>query len=155
MSSSAMSVRAASRPARAARLVDGARPWTPGALRLTFALNAIAATLLVVAWYGVAGEARLRDATPWANLSAIGLVLAAYGNVRLLLVARARIGVRQGALRRSRLAARRPQLPTTDDRSVALPGGRFFHRPSCRLVAGKQAEPVGTASLAPCGWCQP
>jgi hypothetical protein len=149
-----MSVSRTTRRARAAEPADGPRPWTPGALRLTFALNAIAAVLLVLAWYGVAGEARLRDATPWANLSAIGLVLAAYGNVRLLLVARARIGVRQAALRRSRLAARRPQN-TTDDRYVALAGGRLYHRPSCRLVAGKQAELVGTNSLAPCGWCKP
>src|SRR6478672_1015848 len=76
--------------------------------------NAIAAVLLVIAWYGVAGEARLSEAGPWANLSAVGLVVAAFGNVRLILVARHRIGLRQATFRRSRLAARRPHA--TDGR---------------------------------------
>lgn len=140
-----------------ARAID-ARPWTVGALRLTVAANAVAAVLLVVAWYGVAGEARLADATPWANITAIGLVLAAYGNTRLILVARARIGVRQAALRRSRTAARRP-AEADEVRRVALPGGRLYHRPECRLVAGKPAEALAPRSsaeaLEPCGWCRP
>ncbi len=140
-----------------ARAID-ARPWTAGALRLTVAANAVAAVLLVVAWYGVAGEARLADATPWANISAIGLVLAAFGNARLILVARSRIGARQAALRRSRTAARRP-VDADDARRVVLPGGRLYHRPECRLVAGKPAEPLAprssAAALEPCGWCRP
>ncbi len=140
-----------------ARAID-ARPWTVGAFRLTVAANAVAAVLLVVAWYGVAGEARLADATPWANLTAIGLVLAAMGNAHLILVARARIGARQAALRRSRTAARRP-VDAGDARRVALPDGRLYHRPECRLVAAKPAEPLaprsGPAALQPCGWCRP
>lgn len=147
-----MSVTATTRRARAVRAADDTRPWTPGALRLTFAANAIAAVVLTIAWYGVAGEARLKDATPWANLSAIGLVVAAFGNVRLILVARHRIGLRQAALRRSRLAARRP-VATDDDRRVALAGGRLLHRPSCRMVAGKETVPAGDG-LQACGWCQ-
>lgn len=134
-----------------------ARPWTPGALRLTLIANLVAAVLLVVAWYGVAGEARLADATPWANLSAIGLVLAAAGNARLILVARARIGARQAALRRSRSVTRRTSHDA-DPRRVALPGGRLYHRPTCRLVVGKNAEALPrprVADLAPCGWCRP
>jgi hypothetical protein len=133
-----------------------ARPWTPGALRLTLAANVVAAVLLFLAWYGAAGEARPADATPWANLSAIGLVVAAVGNARLILVARARIGVRQAALRRSRLGARKQSY--TDRRRVTLPGGRLYHRPDCRLVAGKPAEALprlSPAALEPCGWCRP
>jgi hypothetical protein len=81
-------------------------------------------------------------------------VIAGFGNVRLILVARHRIGVRQAALRRSRLAARRPV--TTEDRRVALAGGRLYHRPTCRMVAGKQAAAVAAEhTLAPCGWCRP
>lgn len=134
-----------------------ARPWTPGAFRVTAAANVLAAVLLCVAWYGVAGEAELAGATPWANLSAVGLVVAAVGNARLILVARARIGVRQAALRRSRMSARR-QYEGTDHRRVALAGGRLYHRATCRLVAGKRAEPLprlGPVDLMPCGWCKP
>jgi hypothetical protein len=153
MSSSAMSVGAAARPRKVTS--EAAWPWTPGALRVTLAANLVAAVLLVIAWYGVSGEARLRDAAPWANLSAIGLVVAAFGNVRLILVARHRIGVRQAAVRRSRLAARRPEA-STDDRHVALARGRLYHRPSCRMVAGKPAQPVSSEhALEPCGWCTP
>lgn len=134
-----------------------ARPWTPGALRLTLLANVAAAVLLTVAWYGVAGEARLADATPWANLSAFGLVLAAGGNARLILVARARIGARQAALRRARSAPRRSD-EHGDPRRVALPGGRLYHRPACRLVAEKGADVLPSRrpdDLAPCGWCRP
>ena len=135
----------------ASRAVD-ARPWTPSALRLTVTANVVAAILLIVAWYGVAGEARLADATPWANLSAIGLVVAAFGNARLILVARARIGARQSLLRRSRTRVR-PQAES--DGRVALPGARLYHRPDCRLVTGKPAQPLTATELAPCGWCRP
>jgi hypothetical protein len=136
--------------------VAASRPWTPGALRLTLAANVVAAVVLFIAWYGAAGEAQLHDATTWANLSAIGLLVAAFGNVRLLLVARARIGSRQAALRRSRLAARSGD--TGDHRRVVLPGGRLYHRASCRLVAGKPAEALPRlrpAGVEPCGWCRP
>lgn len=139
----------------ASRALD-ARPWTPSALRLTLAANVVAAVLLVVAWYGVAGEARLADATPWANLSAVGLVVAGFGNAQLILVARARIGARQAVLRRSRTRAR--TRSDGDGPRVALAGGRLYHRPDCRLVTGKPAEPVAAANgvtLAPCGWCRP
>lgn len=135
--------------------VSATRPWTPGALRLTFLANALAAVLLALAWYGAANEATLVDGAAWANLSALGLIVAAVGNVRLLLVARARIGLRQRALRRSRLSRRAP-VATTEQRLVALPGGRMYHRADCRLVVGKPVEvPMGTGHLESCGWCRP
>lgn len=133
------------------------RPWTPGALRLTLAADALAAILLAVAWHGAAGEARFADGAAWVNLSAIGLVIAAGGNARLLLISRARIGLRQSALRRSRQAGRGHRIET-DHRRVALPGGRLYHRPACRLVTGKPAEALpmpAQAGLEPCGWCRP
>lgn len=133
------------------------RPWTPNALRLTLAANAVAAVLLFLAWYGAAGEDTLQDGAVWANLAALGLLLAAYGNVRLLLIARHRIGLRHRVLRRSRRPERVPDVET-DLRRVALPGGRLYHRPACRLVAGKPAAAVPAAdptALQPCGWCRP
>ncbi len=133
------------------------RPWTPGALRLTLAANVLAAVLLFIAWYGAAGESTLKDGAAWANLSALGLVVAAFGNTRLLLVARHRIGLRQRALRRSR-RQERVEPAETDHRRVALPGARLYHRPPCRLVAGKPAEPLPVRelpALEPCGWCRP
>jgi hypothetical protein len=133
------------------------RPWTPGALRLTLAANALAAILLFLGWHGAAHEPTLKDGTPWMNLSAIGLVLAAFGNARLLLISRSRIGLRQRALRRSRQPARATRLDA-EHRRVALPGGRLYHRPACRLVIGKPAEVLSNPArtgLEPCGWCRP
>jgi hypothetical protein len=131
------------------------RPWTPGALRLTLLANALAAVLVTVAWYGAANEATLVDGAAWANLSALGLIVAAAGNVRLLVVGRARIGLQQRALRRHRLAGRAPAV-ATEHRLVALAGGRLYHRAGCRLVIGKPAEAlVAIGSLEPCGWCRP
>lgn len=131
------------------------RPWTPKALRLTVAANGLAAVLLFIAWYGAAGESTLKDGAVWVNLSALGLVLAAYGNARLLLIARHQIGLRQRALRRSR-RPEQGQSAETDHRRVVLPGARLYHRPACRLVEGKPAQAMPEpAVLEPCGWCQP
>jgi len=133
------------------------RPWTPGTLRLTLAANALAAILLFLGWYGAAREPTLKDGAPWLNLSAFGLVLAAFGNARLLLISRARIGLRQRALRRARQPGRGNRIET-DHRRVALPGGHLYHRPACRLVSGKPADVLplpGRTGLEPCGWCRP
>ena len=54
--------------------------------------------------------------------------------------------------------ARRPA--PVDDHVVAVPSGSSFHRPSCALVAAKDATPLtaaeaGARGLRPCGVCDP
>ena len=54
--------------------------------------------------------------------------------------------------------ARRPA--PADDHVVAVPSGSSFHRPSCALVAAKDATPLtvaeaGARGLRPCGVCDP
>ncbi|HMA46790.1 MAG TPA: hypothetical protein VKP11_06280, partial [Frankiaceae bacterium] len=49
------------------------------------------------------------------------------------------------------------ELPTT---WLAVPTGRTFHRPDCRLLAGKPTQRVGPAEVAerkltPCRLCDP
>lgn len=138
-------------------------PWPPLASALAVGFNGLALLLVLAGWYGAAGEARVGDAATWGDLSAAGLALGAVGDAALLVSGRARVGLRQRELARSR--SRRLQdaellevlVPAVEASVVGLPGQTLRHLQGCPLVAGKPAVPLSERQAQQrdaCGWCR-
>lgn len=145
-------------------------PWRAGDLLSLAATVAIGGAALLVGWWGVSGEPRVTQQTPWLNVSIGGLVIAGVGNAVWLVTGRRAVGERRRRLLPD--VADVLSSDTTDplwtsadgvaDKRtsplVAIPGMTRYHLASCELVAGKQTRGLKQGrrpALAPCGVCRP
>jgi hypothetical protein len=141
-----------------------ARPGSPGDLRRVAAGNALGFLLIAVGWGAASGEVTLRSQSRWAVLSVTGLTVAGAGNAAFL-----RRGRRAVTLAARRFVVRDAPVPESAPAAVSgAPGDVFvagrgltlFHRPECRLVAGKpvtaeQRSAHEQAGREPCQVCRP
>jgi hypothetical protein len=128
-------------------------------------LVAAGVLLLVLGWYGVSGESLTAKQLPY-------LVSGGLGGVALLVLAAALLttqDVRRQLERLERVEAKVTTLyellvdelvPSALDAAglVHVAGGSTYHRPTCPLVAGKEAAPLTAAdrlALTPCDVCSP
>lgn len=126
----------------------------------TGALNAVAFSIVAVAWFAAAGHVRVADqlaALSWAGAAA---ALAAAADIVLI------VGVRHAVRQRARAVS--AWAPVNVDHAdglaaavtapagelvVVAAGGRLAHVGSCPLVAGKAT--VAASAAARCAVCQP
>jgi hypothetical protein len=120
--------------------------------------------LLAWSWWQSSGTGKLDRQTTWTAVGVLAVSLIAFGN--FLWVSSGRRAVR---LRRDQLAAAIEQaefvaLPgssgasTTVSSYVAVAGSNRYHRDTCLLVRGKQAQRLRTGrtmnGLRPCEMCE-
>ena len=124
----------------------------------------VGATLVVAGWYLASGEPSLDDQVGQINLAVAGLVLAAVGHANLIRQMRSRVGERRATvLSRLLVSAEAPAVAVEvkhDARLVALAHGRYFHRSTCALVAGREVASASRGDhvrrgRVPCGVCAP
>lgn len=135
-------------------------PWPVGWLLGLLATAAVAALILLVAWYAASGEGVLAAQVPWLNAAVGATVLSGLGNCAWLLRGRRSVG----ELRRSLFVAAPAQTEVANavvahvagagPTWVRAPGMRRAHRPNCPLVAGKNVVEVDAADAEACGMCQ-
>jgi hypothetical protein len=136
------------------RLVAGAG-WTVGGL------------IVVLAWWGVSGEATVGHQFHWLALGVVGVLVCLAAGATWLFAGMRAVGQRIRAVVPVPSDVRRPvrELRVVSeamaaDALVAAPGMRYFHRPSCTLARGKNVRPAERAEhlrdgRAPCGVCRP
>ena len=129
-------------------------PWRLANVVALYVATVAGGALLVLSWYGASGTARLGTGIAWANVGALGLVVAGTGNVVWLLYGHRAVRARQRALI-ERAAPLQDEPPTIDLTAtlVAVPGGQRAHRPTCPLVRGKAT--IAAADHVPCEACRP
>ena len=139
-------------------------PWRLADMLLLYVFTAIGFTILLVAWWGVSGTARLSHQVPWVSLAGAGVIVLGTGNSFWLLIGRRAV------------ADRRRQLLTAFEAAAPLPEGaqpngsgpqpvwsagmQHYHRASCQLVQGKATSSDSLAAhrgagRRPCGMCLP
>jgi hypothetical protein len=148
--------------------------FRPSSLGGGFGLLVVAAGLLVIGigWNGAAGSGGEINGVP--NLSAqlpwlisggvLGLGLVVFGAAMVIVnnarVDRARLEAKLDELV-DVLARSAPAGPPATVAGLYLAGGTSYHRPDCRLVAGRNDASYVTSSeaadrgLLPCRICQP
>jgi hypothetical protein len=146
-------------------------PWTADDLVRWMTVSALSTALVVVGWYLAAGEANDSDQIVPLNVAIAGVVLGGVANLTWLLRGWHAVGERRKALigqlqvdvpatgsDRSRAAENEHQ--SADDLMLVGEASRYFHRPSCPLVANRSwsPAPLGSHLVAgrePCGVCRP
>jgi hypothetical protein len=125
---------------------------------------AVGATLVVAGWYLASGEPSLNDQVGPINLAVAGLAVAAVGHANLIRQMRSRLGERRAIVLSHLLVSyAAPAVAVEvkqDARLVALADGRYFHRSTCALVAGRAVASASRddharCGRAPCGVCSP
>lgn len=147
---------------------------------LRWAATAFMGLAVVVAgWYLSSGEARVDDQVGPVVAAVVGLLVAAGGHASLVRRMRTSLWSRREIVLGAIATAWPPPAPTeispvraapaasvgegparfSDGVVVAAPDGRFFHRPGCPLVRGKQqVAPLDDRqrnAKEPCGVCRP
>jgi hypothetical protein len=139
-------------------------PWRLGDLVSLVAALAAGLAAIVAGWIGVSGEPTTSQQTAWLNVGIGGLVVAGIGVAVWLMTGRRAVGERRRHLLPDVAATLAASAPATVDDDAAealvvLPGMTRYHRPTCELMAGKKAMPLGRRrsrrALAPCGVCEP
>lgn len=146
-------------------------PWTADELMRWMTVSALSATLVVVGWYLAAGEASDSHQIVPLNLAIGGVVLGGIANITWLVRGWYAVGERRNTLIRLLPAdapAKRPDGSPgaeIDHQSTGVDllvgeGTRYFHRPSCALVANRSWSPAPldnhlVAGREPCGVCKP
>ena len=148
-------------------------PWRLNDLMTVYALNAAGFGGLLTAWYGAGGTVRDDRQVRWLILGIAALIVMGTANFLWLLAGRSAVSARKRAallpieaLRAAGSAAATAvaaaaAAPLADDGSyLTIAGMRHYHRPTCQLVAGKNATRVtaaqaGRAGREPCGMCEP
>ncbi|HVW33381.1 MAG TPA: hypothetical protein VHL53_12640, partial [Acidimicrobiia bacterium] len=128
--------------------------WTGRQLIRLLGLQAVAATLLVLAWLNASDRLRLEQQLGALNLGAAGVVVAGLANAAWLVAGRRRVNDAIVELTSAPPPAQpAPAAPPVAGTWVTVPGtGRRRHRPDCPLVAGKATGPAPTAAPV-CGVC--
>lgn len=153
--------------------------WLGRALRpyLGWILIGLGALALVIGYFGVSREILVARQVPYfASGGLLGVSLVFIGGIALLIddlrdadervehaerVAQERLDHIESAVAELRdVLLAHPDAPTRTlpeaTERVALPGGSSYHRPDCRIVDGKQVEPVhDRGGLTPCKLCEP
>jgi len=123
------------------------------------------ALLLVLGWYGVSGQSLTAKQLPY-------LVSGGLGGMALIVLAAALLTTQDVQRRLERLERVEQRVSTLYDllvdelvpaavegaELVRVSGGTTYHRPTCPLVAGKDAAPLRASDrrdLAPCEVCEP
>lgn len=123
------------------------------------------AVALFLGWWGVSGTALPAKQIPYlvsggltgVSLLVLAAALFAADDIRQRLAGLDQVEQRVAEL--YRLLTEEPGV--VRGREVAVPGGRSYHRPDCRLVLGRdQAQEVEAAEIAergltPCRLCEP
>jgi hypothetical protein len=135
---------------------------------LGWCLAAAGAVALFVGWWGVSGTAVTAKQIPYVvsgGLTGVSLLVLAAAcfasdDVRRSLDRVADLEVQVQTLYRL-LTEAEDAAPAADGELRALAGGSSYHRPGCRLVAGKAGAQVVTPAaasdrgLTPCRLCDP
>jgi len=157
--------------ATAAETVDfPGEPWTRSHLTGLAGAQAIAAAVLVAAWFGLSDELVFTRQIPLLDLAVVATVAGGVANVAWIVQGRSAVRRRKATFLRQVAAA----LPATvaapqrsDPRSsLAAMGDGFvaaarmtrYHRPDCPLLDGKDVRPVGGSEQrdrTACGVCRP
>lgn len=136
--------------------------------------------VVVAGWYLSSGEASVDDQVGPVVVALVGLLVAVGGHASLIRRMRAGLWSRREVVLGAITAAWPPPEPAAiaptplaapdadfrdgagrpfDGVVVAAPEGRYFHRPACPLVRGKQGvaplDDHGRAAKEPCGVCRP
>lgn len=137
-------------------------PFILGALLVAGGIAAI-----VLGYLGVAGTLAVGLQLPYlVSGGLLGIALVVLGTGLLVLHAmnrQARLTKRlldEMRAETSQPSVARREEPSTDGVVVAVRGGRWFHRPSCLLVSGKDVRRMKAGSqsarrLSPCRVCDP
>lgn len=154
----------------ASSFVDGNEPaefpWTRANLLVLTVLTALGLIGLVVAWFGVSGEAIYGDQIGWIWLAVLSLTVSGIGAVYFLTVT---AGVVHRAMREASRAMR-AELVVQPEQTLTSPvlAGEYVtarlmtrvHRHDCPQVRGKAVDPVSASEIAErglkaCGVCAP
>lgn len=132
-------------------------PWNRPQLLVLAGANAVAAVILLGAWWASSREPDLGSQVPWLNVGVVAVLVAA--GVDALWLGNGHSGVR--VRRRALLAdVARPGAghhpgPRSNE-LVRLASGRRVHRADCPFVAGKATTPAELSSAdRHCEMCCP
>ena len=125
--------------------------------RSDLALQLVGLSLLGLAIGVARQQATVADQEAWISLAVVAAIISGSGNgIRLVR------GCRAVAERRRRLLGVDPPapavMPLDPGQLVTGPTMTFYHRPDCRLVAGKATTRVSLrdhSGRRPCDWCRP
>ncbi|MGH9037717.1 MAG: hypothetical protein ACRD0O_18315 [Acidimicrobiia bacterium] len=137
-------------------------PWRrPDAVAVVLA-DALAAVLLLIAWWGASRQVTVDGQAGWTNLGVAGLIVAGIGNGTWILFGRAALRRRTRGIVPGDLAERTVQLAEwrAGNLLVGSPTLAHFHRSDCPLVSGRAvatSDEAGHRRLGrqPCGMCRP
>lgn len=139
------------------------RPWQGGQLRQFFLFQVVALTLLLIGWFGAAGQVHFADQILFVNLGGAGLILAGLANLVWLLAGRRAVFERLVTLERRGLSSGGldqrvgSNLAEADTRQVIVadaPTVTRIHIPSCPLIVGKPVTEVEDGGhFVPCEVC--
>ena len=122
----------------------------------------VAVVLLVVAWWGTSRTVEVDRQDGWFGLGMAGLVVAGVGNGLWLLAGRAAVSRRARSVIACDQASRAERV-VDGYAPTRLVGGAslaHYHRPDCRLAAGRPVDAADRAGherlgRRPCGVCRP
>jgi hypothetical protein len=124
--------------------------------------DAVAVVLLAVAWWGTGRAVTGERQDGWFGLGMAGLVVAGVGHGLWLLAGRSAVRRRVRAVAGGDAAIRAGRLVESRTPAVLVGGASLahYHRPDCRLAAGRAVAPAGRRSherlgRRPCGVCRP
>jgi hypothetical protein len=118
----------------------------------------VALLIVVLGWYGAAGQTAGDRQSGWLALAVGGLVTSGAVNGWWLRTWRVAMGRARAELVAAAHGSPAPSArPDSDGARVVVEGGALIHRAGCPLVGGKAVTPVGEGSddLAACGVCRP
>lgn len=142
--------------------------WPSGAQARLWVAQLAVVVVVVAAGAVAAGDDSIKDQFPWLNLAVVAAVVSALANGLWIVSARQRFGARRrtvlGAVEDAALDAAAgsaaPAPVAGGEQLVGMSGLTRYHRPGCRLVAGKPLVVASRseheqASRVGCGWCRP
>jgi hypothetical protein len=136
-------------------------PWTANEILGACVLNGVGAATLLICWWWSANTARLGTQVAWVDVAVIGLLVAAGGNIMILLNGRKRVGLRIRVLI-APSASPSPRSRIEQNGSGIEPTVRgsqmtWYHRRTCALVSGKgvHAYDLDSSEAEPCPICEP
>jgi hypothetical protein len=133
-------------------------PWVPRDLGRALFSTSLGAIGLIVGWYGVSGQVRLRDEVVWLVVSTCGVGFAGMAMTTWLTTGMRAIRSEHRALHERLITDLEQESTGADDGpagAVTTDGMRFYHRPSCVFVVGKAVWATDGVGLSPCTWCTP
>lgn len=138
--------------------------WSRGVALAVALLVAIAALIMVIAWYEASGTVRVERQLEWAVVGVAGAGAVCVAMVLWVLAGRRAVAFRlHGTTSVLGYRARPAPAEMSRPAAVSLVATRRmsrYHLPWCRLAAGKPVRPASrgeheAAGRKPCGVCQP